>query len=176
MACSGISIWRAALYLRGMPRRRDSAPATQREGFKDVCNGQSDAWQTIYKLHMLAADLIKMRSFERNTRGVAPTTRRHVRADRHGRISRSQRLFCDTPYWGEERLSSLFISRPASRRHGAVRARWIQEDFRRGLCRVDGGARRSPDFIEVGRDASMYRIRYHRDPLVHGGEEPGASS
>ena len=46
---------------------------------------------------MLAADLIKMRSFERNTRGVAPTTRRHVRADRHGRISRSQRLFCDTP-------------------------------------------------------------------------------
>ena len=26
---------------------------------------------------------LKMRSFERNTRGVAPTTRLHVRADRH---------------------------------------------------------------------------------------------
>jgi len=35
---------------------------------------------------MLAADLIKMRSFERDTRGVAPTTRRRVRADRTGTV------------------------------------------------------------------------------------------
>jgi len=30
--------------------------------------------------------LIKMRSFERDTRGVAPTTRRRVRADRTGTV------------------------------------------------------------------------------------------